>query len=211
MLAFEEAVGLLQSGGVLLLGTDTLPGFHCRADLADSVARIQALKGRDAGKSMLVLAGSLEQVGLVTDPLEDRQKAYCQLCWPGAFSLILPSGRGLSRLVNADGQTVAVRVPGLDSLRSLVTAVGFPLVSTSVNRAGESPCTDLKGALNSFGALVDGAWQPPEISPRGANAPAPEPSALVDVTVWPPVQLRPGPQEPPVIGPGGLDGASHGI
>jgi tRNA A37 threonylcarbamoyladenosine synthetase subunit TsaC/SUA5/YrdC len=48
LLSFEDAVGILKSGGVLLMGTDTLPGFHCRADLSESVARILALKGRQS-------------------------------------------------------------------------------------------------------------------------------------------------------------------
>ena len=42
-LAFEDAVGILKTGGLLLMGTDTLPGFHCRADLPEAVDRILAL------------------------------------------------------------------------------------------------------------------------------------------------------------------------
>ena len=57
----ENAVRILESGGILLMETDTLPGFHCRADLPEAVERIAALKGRDGGKPLLVLAGSDEQ------------------------------------------------------------------------------------------------------------------------------------------------------
>ena len=190
LLTFNAAVGLLKSGGVLLLGTDTLPGFHCRADLPESMARIQALKGRESRKSMLVLAGSAEQAGLVTGALEDRQAAYCRRCWPGPFSLILPA---------ADGETVAVRVPALESLCSLVLAVGFPLVSTSANLSGERPCVDLEDAWAAFAAQVDGAWNPRESFGEGAGAKPSGPSALIDVTTWPPVQLRQGPLNPPPL------------
>jgi L-threonylcarbamoyladenylate synthase len=190
LLAFEDAVGLLKSGGVLLLGTDTLPGFHCRADLPESIARIQALKGRQSGKSMLVLAGSADQAGLVTGTLDERQTAFCRSCWPGPFSLILPA---------TEGVTVAVRVPALESLCSLVLAVGFPLVSTSANLSGNSPYPDFEAALAGFSSQVDGAWNPRESRVEGAGSMLSGPSALIDVTTWPPVQLRQGPMDPPPL------------
>ncbi|MEN8007239.1 MAG: L-threonylcarbamoyladenylate synthase [Candidatus Krumholzibacteriota bacterium] len=211
LLASAAAAGLLKSGGVLILGTDTLPGFHCRADLADPVTRILDLKGRRPDKSLLVLAGSVTQASLVTGTLDDRQKDFCGRCWPGPFSLILPSGGELSRSVNAHGGTVAVRVPGLKSLRDLILAVGFPLVSTSVNRSGEDPLEDLEAARSAFGATVDGCWKPAESPAVSAAGGRGRPSALIDLTQWPPVQLRRGPLDPPRVEPGGLDGGTRGI
>ncbi len=192
-LTTEDAAGLLKSGGVLILGTDTLPGFHCRADQSEPVGRIMELKGREPEKSLLVLAGSLAEASLVTGALDDRQIACCERCWPGPFSLILPSGGRLSRSVNAGGGTVAVRVPSSESLRSLLLAVGFPLVSTSVNMSGEAALSEMKGAQKAFGARVDGYWSPSETSGGPSSEGPIKPSALVDLTIWPPVQLRSGP------------------
>jgi len=208
LLAFDDAVGLLKSGGVLLLATDTLPGFHCRADLSDSVARIIAMKGRRSPKSLLVLAGSVEQADLVTGNLDDRQSAYCRRCWPGPFSLILPAGGELSPAVNDGTETVAVRVPALVPLCSLVLEVGFPLVSTSANLAGATPHTDFGAAHSAFRNLVDGAWKPQELLPGVAGSGLTGPSALIDVTTWPPVQLRQGPRNPPPAKSGSLDEGS---
>jgi len=196
-LAFDDAAGLLKSGGVLILGTDTLPGFHCRADLADSVARILDLKGREADKSLLLLAGSVEQASGVSGTLDERQIEFCQRCWPGPFSLILPSGGGETPAAIAREGTVAVRVPALESLRSLILAVGFPLVSTSVNRSGDAPLDNLETACSEFEGRIDGCWKPTEYPPGPPFSGPVRPSALIDLTVWPPVLLRPGPQDPP--------------
>lgn len=192
-LAIDDAAGLLKSGGVLIMGTDTLPGFHCRADLSEPVGRILELKGREPEKSLLVLAGSPDQASLVTGMLDERQRDCCERCWPGPFSLILPSGGQLSGAVNAAGGTVAVRVPAPESLRSLILAVGFPLVSTSVNVSGEAPAGDLQAAQKAFGDKVDGYWKPSESSGGPSAERRIQPSALIDLTIWPPVQLRPGP------------------
>lgn len=210
-LAFHDAAGLLKSGGVMILGTDTLPGFHCRADLSDPVARILDIKGREPDKSLLVLAGSVAQAFQVAGTLDERQTSSCQRCWPGPFSLVLPSGGDLSPLVSARNGTVAIRVPALESLRLLILEVGFPLVSTSVNRSGDSPLDDLETARALFGDLVDGCLGSAEKQKGSSPSGEGRPSALIDLTVWPFVQLRPGPLNPPGVEPGTLDGGTRGI
>lgn len=200
LLAFDDAVQLLKSGGVLLSGTDTLPGFHCRADLIGSVELILKLKGRPAGKSLLVLAGSFAQARLVTGDLDSQQAEYCRRCWPGPFSLILPAGKGLPAPVVSDSGAVAVRVPAVASLRSLVLAVGFPVVSTSANKAGKAPCPTLASAAEEFRNEINGCWQPPETKSDTEDEVNVTPSALIDVTVWPPALLRSGPVDPPGTG-----------
>ena len=184
----DAAARCLRAGGVMLLGTDTLPGLHARADDARAVARILAAKGRPDGKPLLVLAGSLAQARSVTGPWEADQAAACARCWPGPFSLILPAAAGLAEAVTAGGATLAVRVPALEELRALLLQVGAPLVSTSANLAGTAPATDLAAALAAVGAATDGWWQ--SASPGAGSAP----SAVVDLVTRPFHVLRPGPE-----------------
>ncbi len=187
-LGFEEAVSILDRGGVLLLPTDTLPGLHCRADRPAGVERVAGLKGRDDGKPLLVLAGSWGQTQGVCGPLTALQERVCRACWPGPFSLILPAGGLLARRVTAGGTTVAVRVPRHPQLQRLILGVGFPLVSTSANLQGQPPCTELEEAMALFGPKVDGCWQPADGPAAGTR-----PSALVDLSGPAPRVLRPGP------------------
>ncbi len=184
-----DAVRRLRAGGVLLLATDTLPGLHCRADLPEAVQRVVDCKGREAGKSLLVLAGSVAQAQAVTGPLSGGQLAACRRCWPGPFSLVLPAGAGLAPAVTGGRTTIAVRVPAVPALRELILAVGVPLVSTSANRAGQEPARDMAAAEAAFGALVDGVWG---VLPVLAVPPLP--SAVVDLTADPFRELRAGPE-----------------
>ncbi len=187
------AAGALSAGGILLLNTDTLPGLHCRVDRPLAVRRLAALKGRPDGKPLLVLAGSMVQAQAVAAALDARQSEVCRRCWPGPFSLILPARTGLPAEITGGLKTVAVRVPGPQTLRELVLEVGTALVSTSVNQAGAAPCQDLETAAGLFGEHVAGLWD------DGYCSGATLPSALVDVTVWPPVLLRAGPLELPAF------------
>jgi L-threonylcarbamoyladenylate synthase len=142
----------------------------------------------------VVLAASAAAAGRVAGTLDGRQRAYAERCWPGPFSLVLPAGPMLPAAVTAGGGTVAVRVPGDPGLRDFLAAVGVPLASTSVNEAGGEPAATLDEAELRFGDRVDGVWLP-----SGTAAPAGPvaASAVVDLTVWPPRTLRPGPRELP--------------
>jgi|GEM_PF-778755 len=200
ILATCDAARVLDSGGVLLLETDTLPGFHCRVDRPGGMARIVDLKGRTPEKPFLLLAGSLEQALGVCGPLAARQASYCRQCWPGPFSLILPAGEQLPPEAVSVTGGVAIRVPTGDRLSALLVAVGVPLVSTSANRAGDAPLGDLADAWSAFDDAVDGVWtSSPDTLRLDAESPGvvPAASGLVDLTTWPPQVLREGPRKAP--------------
>jgi L-threonylcarbamoyladenylate synthase len=191
----RDAAGVLASGGVLLLATDTVPGLHARADRPAALARLQELKERPRPRPLVVLAASLEAAECVAGPLAPRQRAYADLCWPGPFSLVLPARPGVPAAVTAGAGTVAVRVPASAPLRRLLAAVGWPLASTSANRAGEAPAGTLAEAVAVFGERVDGVWSAsPPVGGAGAAGHA---SAVLDLTTWPPRLLRAGPAPPP--------------
>ncbi len=180
----------------MLLPTDTLPGLHCRADAAQAVARLQEIKERDPARPLLLLCADEAQAFALAAPLSELVATYARRCWPGPFTLVLPRGAAAPAAVCGAGGTVACRVPAPAALRALVLAAGGPLVSTSANRTGESPCPTLDAAVVLFGNQVDAVlegWLPEAAVPPG-------PSALLDLAVWPPRLLRPGSCQAPEWG-----------
>lgn len=180
----DGAVEVLGHGEVLLLNTDTLPGLHARMDRPSGLAALASLKGRAAGKPLLVLAASAaEALSLAALP-GDRWGVLLAACWPGPFTFVLPSRAGLPRAVRSATGTVAVRVPDREPLRRLLGRTG-PLASTSANLEGQEPATTLDEACCRFGDLP--AWD------DGAAAPGGAASALVEVLDDRLRVLRPGP------------------
>jgi L-threonylcarbamoyladenylate synthase len=189
--SFNEAVGILNSNGILLIQTDTLPGLHARADNLSACTIIQSLKGRDdAGKPMVVLAANLEQARMVCADFSETQEKILSQFWPGPFSFILPAGESVCAKVTGGRGTVAVRVPDDEVLCSLIESVGYPLASTSANLAGEPPCALLSEAAALFSGRVSGHWFDDS---RDNLTIVSQPSALIDLTVTPVRQLRAGP------------------
>jgi len=185
----------LADGAVVLMRTDTLPGLHCRADDADAVARITALKGRAAKKPLLVLCASLDAARAVCTFPSASAGDYAAACWPGPFTLILPATTAAPTAATRGRDSLALRVPGPRRLRELVASAGGLVVSTSVNRSGEPPLTSLSDAVGFCGEAVDVVGDVDWIG--GKEEPAAGASGLIDLTGWPPRVVRAGPVVPP--------------
>lgn len=176
-----EMARTLDGGGVLILPTDTIYGLHARATDDAAVDRIAAIKGREDTKPFIVLAASIEQLPLLgIAPAPGHLEALREI-WPAPLTAIVPIERPVAASRGAD--TLAVRIPSLPWLRALLARTG-PLVSTSVNRAGELPLRSPAELARPLHDAVDG------IADSGALTGAP--SAILDLTSGEPRFIREG-------------------
>lgn len=168
----------LAAHGVIALPTETFYGLAVDPFDPEAVARVFALKGRDAGKALLVVAASLAQaqeLAVIPDPWHHRLAAV----WPAPLTVIFQARRPLP----GSGTTVAVRVPAHALLRALLAEVG-PLTATSANLSGKPPALnpeEVRAMVGTVDLLLD-----------GGSTPGGLPSTLLDLTRTPPQVLRPG-------------------
>jgi L-threonylcarbamoyladenylate synthase len=169
--AFPSLVRVLAAGGVAIAPGDTMYGLVGVAP--DSGERIGEIKGRGEDKPFLRLLPDPSWVAKFS-PL--AAPASLLRYWPGPLTLVFPAHAG---------GTVALRVPDSQFLRELLEAVGSPLYSTSVNRAGTAPLQTVEEMRREFEDLVDLIYDAGDLPPG-------TPSTLVDVTSRPCKILRPG-------------------
>ena len=169
-LQLKEIATALESGAVVLMPTDTIYGLHAVASNERAVARVAELKGRDESKRFILLASSVDQLTGLGIRAPSAILSGLASIWPAPLTAVLPQGSA----------TVAVRIPDVDWLRSLIDRTG-PLVSTSANRSGEPPvdrpaalARDLHDAVD----IVDGGVR---------NG---EPSAILDLAAGEPRFIR---------------------
>jgi len=169
---------VLQRHGVVVIPTETFYGLAADPRDPEAVAKVFALKGRDAAKGLLVVAADLAQAAqlAVIPPLWQQRLAKV---WPAPLTVVFPARRPLP----ASGSSVAVRVPDHALLRALLAQVG-PLTATSANLAGEPPAREVE-ALGSVGEGAD-------LVLDGGPTPGGAPSTLLDALTVPPRILRPG-------------------
>lgn len=140
-----QAQTVLVRGGVAIVPTETVYGVACHPAFPEALERIRAMKHRDRDKPFQLLAADIATVwadGALHSPEAERAAAH----WPGALTLVLPTGKGT---------TEGYRVPDLPLLRRLIALCGGLLRCTSVNLSGEPPAKDVREAMAALGGAVD--------------------------------------------------------
>ncbi len=155
-----RGAALLRRGALVAFATETVYGLGADATDDAAVARIFAAKGRPRFNPLIVHLPDLEAARTLADfppPALELARAF----WPGPLTLVLPlrQGAGLSPLVTAGLETVALRVPGLAPARALLRETARPVAAPSANPSGRiSPtCAEhvLAGLSGRIEAVLD--------------------------------------------------------
>lgn len=156
--SINEAAGVLDSGGLVAMPTETVYGLAANALDGQAVARIFEAKGRPQFNPLIVhVADAAAAEGFAV--MDERAKVAAHHFWPGPLTLILPRREAceISELVSAGLPTVAVRVPRHKVTQELLKVFGKPLAAPSANRSGGlSPTAPIHVAESLGDHLTDG-------------------------------------------------------
>lgn len=179
--------GLLRSGGVAAVPTDTVYGLVCDARNVGAIRRMFAMKKRPAEKAFPIFVRDVAAARCYAY-ISDAKARFLAKVWPGAVTVVLHHKEKLPSLLTGGGEAVGIRIPDHPFLRELLSRLGFPLAQTSANISAEPAAKSREEVERYFGAadaqpdiLVDGGILP------GAS------STAIDFTGASPLILRAGP------------------
>ena len=182
----REAGEVLRSGGVAILPTDTVPGIGCCATNHQAVARLFRLKDRPLTLPVPVVIADADDISQYTKKLPPVFQRLAGRYWPGAMTIVVKSNGKIDKAVGGGKDNLGFRVPDYPLLRDLVRAIECPLALTSANPHDQEPSALYTTIIAWWNDLVD-------LIVLGPSKPAPPaPSAVVDITVKPPIVLREG-------------------
>ena len=146
----RRAANIVSKGGVILYPTDTIYGLGCNPFDHQAVRRIFRIKRRSGSKTLILAAGTMEQLKRCIDvPADTDLSAETPTTW------IVPANDDCPAWLVAEDGTIAVRLADHPVIRGICEATSLPLVSTSANISGRRPVNDPVSIHRTFHDTVD--------------------------------------------------------
>lgn len=149
----ETACQVLAEGGVLAIPTESFYALAASAWQPAGLRHVQEIKGRPAGKPLLLLIAETGQLRELVTEIPPAAQVLIEQFWPGPLTLILPALPRLSTELTAETGTIGIRQPHVPSLTPLLKSAGA-LTGTSANRSGEPPVTTPGEVARTLGDSV---------------------------------------------------------
>lgn len=152
----------LENQQVIAYPTEAVFGLGCDPDSRDAVYRLLNLKQRSWEKGLILIAAYYEQLLPYVDDLRLLNKHREQIfaSWPGPITWIMPAHTQTPTWLTGCFSTIAVRVSAHPVVQQLCLAYGKPVVSSSANLSGLTPCRTANEVRAQFGEtfpLLEGA------------------------------------------------------
>lgn len=129
----------LRRGGIVAYPTEAVYGLGCDPTRTDALQKLLELKRRSWRKGLILIGARPAHLTPFLLPLDGERAARAQAYWPGPTTWLWPAQPWVSPLLRGEHRTLAVRIPGHPLARALCDAFGGAIVSTSANRAAQSP------------------------------------------------------------------------
>lgn len=149
----DDALEALREGELVVYPTETFYALGADPFLPAALNRVFALKGRDPGKPISVIAADAPMAFELASEVTPDARRLAEAFWPGPLTLVLPARGCVPQGLCADG-SVGVRVSPHPVARALSAGLGRPLTATSANLSGQPPAATLAEARAQLGQKV---------------------------------------------------------
>lgn len=181
----EKAGNILREGGLVAFPTETVYGLGADALNEQAAKKIYAAKGRPSDNPLIVHIADMGALDRIAEEIPEEAGKVAEAFWPGPLTMILKKSREVPAGTTGGLETVAVRMPDHTVAQEVIRAGGGYIAAPSANTSGRPSPTearhvaaDLDGKIDM---ILDGG--PVEIGVE---------STILDMTVMPPMILRPG-------------------
>lgn len=171
----EQAVAILQRGGVMAIPTDSSYALVCQLDDRDAVDRLRRIRQIDDKHHLALLCRDLSELASYAR-VDNRQYRLLKQATPGPYTFILDATKEVPRRVSHPRRkTIGLRVPERKELQLLLGMMGAPLLASTFIPPDETePLNDPEEIRERFDKLLDGVIE--------AGSCPQQPTTVVDLT-----------------------------
>ncbi|MGQ7542898.1 L-threonylcarbamoyladenylate synthase [Streptococcus suis] len=126
---------ILESGGAVVLPTETVYGLFAQALNEEAVDRVYQLKQRPRDKAMNLNVSNLNDIYFFSQNTPFFLEKLYNRFMPGPLTIILKANKNVPFWVNSGLDTVGFRLPNHEQTLRLISEAG-PLIGPSANISG---------------------------------------------------------------------------
>ena len=128
----QKVVKVLKNGGLIIYPTDTVYGLGCDITNTKALEKIAIIKGVKLGKANFsFVCNDLSHLSNYIKQIDSSTFKLLKRALPGPYTFILPGSNNLPKAFKKR-KTVGIRIPDNNIARTLVEALGNPIVSSSI-------------------------------------------------------------------------------
>ena len=161
----NDAAACIDSGGLVAFPTETVYGIACRVK-NDSLDRLNALKGRTAGKYYTLHIGRKNDVENYVPTIGLRAQKLIQNAWPGPLTIVFEleqqdidkQRKNLEREVFENlykDNSIGIRCPDNPIASMLLRQTSNPVVAPSANITDRAPAVDSGRVLEQLSDRIE--------------------------------------------------------
>ena len=181
----EEAGALLRAGRLVAFPTETVYGLGADALQEEAARKTYEAKGRPSDNPLIVHIADYEDLKKIAVNIPPETDMLAAHFWPGPLTMIFEKSELVPYGTTGGLDTVAVRMPEDPVAAELIRAAGGFVSAPSANTSGRPSPTTAEHVEEDLGGKID------MILDGGAVDIGLE-STILDMTVSPPMILRPG-------------------
>jgi tRNA threonylcarbamoyl adenosine modification protein (Sua5/YciO/YrdC/YwlC family) len=153
----RRAVEIVQAGGVIVYPTDSTYALGCAIGDKDAVERIRAIRQLSEQHNMTLVCRDLSEITTYAR-IDNQSYRLLRAFTPGAYTFIFQATKQVpKRLQHPKRKTIGIRVPGHVITEALLTELGEPMISTTLQLPqAENPLTDPQEIRQALDSMVDG-------------------------------------------------------
>ncbi|MBI2620112.1 MAG: threonylcarbamoyl-AMP synthase [Ignavibacteriales bacterium] len=180
-----EAAEVLKKGGVVAFPTETVYGLGADALNSEAVQKVFAAKGRPSDNPLIVHIAVRHQLMELAEEVSEKGERLAKEFWPGPLTLVVRKTYLVPEIVTSGLDTVAIRMPDHPVALALIEEFDGGIVGPSANLTGRPSPTSANHVMEDLKGRIDMVLNggPTDIGIE---------STVVDVTLDPPLILRPG-------------------
>ncbi len=181
----EKAGEILKAGGLVAFPTETVYGLGADGLNGDASKKIYAAKGRPSDNPLIIHITDMMSLKKIAENIPEAAIRIAEKYWPGPLTMIFKKTEAVPYSTTGGLDTVAVRMPENKVAAAVIRAGGGFIAAPSANISGRPSPTEARHVKEDLNGRID-------MIVDGGSVDIGVESTILDMTVTPPMILRPG-------------------